>query len=124
MLNVRQQTVNVNRSELIAALRVNRDAHKAEYEEAVKAYQETVIRKLTETLERAKSGDFKNISIHLAQPESHEKDFTDVIEMMEMSVDETIKLDGEAFRAYFKNEWVWKHSFDTLASTYKLSAGM
>ena len=119
MLNMRSQSVNVNRSELISALKANLATHKEELECANRDYKVLVINELHSALDRAAHGDFSKVEVSIKKPQSHEKDFVEIIEMMEMSVDETINLDSEAFRAYFKNEWPWKQSFDLLASTYK-----
>lgn len=119
MINMRSQSVNVNRGELIFALKENLATHRLELESANRDYKELVTNELRAALDRATHGDFSMVEVSIKKPQSHEKDFIEIIEMMEMSVDETINLDSEAFRAYFKNEWPWKQSFDLLASTYK-----
>lgn len=119
MLNLRTQTVNVSRESLIKALYANLEEHKAEYKQAMLDYQAKVIADLSAAIARAQAGDFAKVNVHVNQPESHEQDFLDVISMLEMSVDETINLDSEAFKAYFRNEWPWKRQFDMLTASYK-----
>lgn len=119
MLNLHTQSVNVSRTELLKALRANLEAHQDEYREAMTDYQAKVIAELTASLERAKAGDFSKVEVRIPQPESHKQDFLDVIEMMELSVDETINLDSSAFKAYFRNEWPWKRQFELMAASYK-----
>lgn len=120
MLNLRTQSVNVKRSELIAALKLNLQVHLAQYAEALEDYKAKVIYELEQALEKAKAGTLTEATLHIVKPESHERDFTNVIEMMEMSVDDTINLEGDAFRAYFKNEWSWQRSFEISAASYKM----
>ncbi|WP_320152989.1 hypothetical protein [uncultured Tolumonas sp.] len=102
MLNMRSQSVNVNRNELISALKANLAIHQVELESANRDYKELVINELHAALDRATHGDFSKVEVSIKKHQSHEKDFVEIIEMMEMSVDETINLDSEAFRAYFK----------------------
>lgn len=119
MLNLRTQTVNVSRTDLLANLYANFESHKAEYKQAMLDYQAKVIADLSAALARAEAGDFTKVTVRVDRPESHEQDFIDVIGMLEMSVDETINLDSEAFKAYFRNEWPWKRQFDMLMASYK-----
>jgi hypothetical protein len=60
-------------------------------------------------------------NIQVVFPQNHEKDFLEVIEMLEMSVDENINLDAESFRAYIKNEWSWTNGFRQLTESYKVA---
>lgn len=119
MINLHSKSVNVTRADLIAALKTNMQKHVAEYNEAVSDYQAKVIADLAAALDRAKAGDFSKVSVSVQRPESHEQEFIDIIDMMEMSVDETINLESSAFKAYFRNEWPWKKAFDLIATSYK-----
>lgn len=120
MFNMRTQSVNVSRLQLIASLKGNLEVHMAEFAEAKADYEKKVISTLENALELAKIGDFSKSVVRIEEPASHEKDFLEVIEMMEMSVDETINLDREAFQAYFKNEWPWSKAFAAASMSYKL----
>lgn len=123
MLNMRQQHVNVDRLQLIAALQAGLETHKVEYAEATKDYEKAVVKFLEEATERAKRRNFTDLVLRLQKPENHVKDYTNVIELLEVSVDETIQLDSEAFRAYYKGEWNWKASFGASASALKTYLG-
>lgn len=123
MLNIRQQHVNVNRLQLIEALQAGLATHKVEYAEAMKDYEAAVIKFLEEATARAKSGNFTDLVLRLQKPENHTKDYTNVIELLEVSVDETIQLDSEAFRAYYKGEWGWKAAFGASATALKSYLG-
>lgn len=122
MLNMHSQTVSVRRDALLAAMRENLTAHRLAFSEATSDYRELVRAELHAALQRTDNGDFSKVVVNVPAPESHEKDFLDVIEMMEQSVDDTIKLDRDAFSAYFKNEWPWKLRFDALMKSYKTGA--
>lgn len=123
MMNIRQRSVNVNRQELLKKLHENLELHRAEYQEALSEFKERLEADLQLALKRVKKTDdvlsLKNFSFNITFPQNHEKDYIEVIEMLEMSVDETINLDTESFRAYIKNEWVWNHSFKSTLMSYK-----
>lgn len=119
MFNMRQQLVNVSRIELIEALKAGLAAHKVEYVEAKKDYAVAVVKFLEEALHRAECGDHSDLVLRLPKPENHERDYTNAIEMLEQSVDDSIQLDSESFRAYFKGEWSWKRSFAESAVALK-----
>ena len=119
MLNLRNQSVNVTRLELLTALRANLAQHLTEYEQAILDYKTKVVEELSAALARANADDFAKVNVSVQKPSCHKRDFEEVIEMLEMSVDEVIELDKEAFRAYIKGEWPWKESFTQLMASYK-----
>lgn len=123
MLNMQRQLVNVDRLQLIEALRTGLSTHKVEYSEAKKDYEAAVVKFLEEATARAKSGNFQDLVLRLTKPENHEKDYTNVIELLEVSVDATIQLDSDAFRAYYKGEWGWKRSFTEASASLKSYLG-
>lgn len=124
MLSLRNQTVNVNRISLIEALRKGLDLHRAQFAEAESDYKVAVQVFLIKALERTKEGDYSKVKLDLDPPQNRENDYLDVIEMLEVSVDETIQLDREAYKAYYKNEWSWSRNFLEAAASYKSFAGL
>jgi hypothetical protein len=118
MISLHQQSVNVNRVALLGALRKNREAHITAFQEAVDGYQEAMLETLRNTTKKVKRGEVKELNVRLPAPVSHEKDYTQVIEMLELSVDENINLSSDAFQAYFKDKWAWSEGFHALASSY------
>ncbi len=123
MITMHQRSVNVSRNTLLDKLRENLEAHKTEYAEAVADYQERLLGDLKLAAKKvAKIKDVKdlqNFSFDLPYPQSHEREYTEIIEMLEMSVDENIQLDAQSFRAYIKNEWAWRSHFDATRASYK-----
>jgi hypothetical protein len=122
MMNIRQRSVNVNRLELLDKLRENLAIHRAEYLEALDEYQARLLADLKLAVEKVNSTqnpkDLQKFSFDIQFPPNHEQDFLDVIEMLEMSVDSTINLDSESFKAYIKNEWNWQHHFRAAKMAY------
>lgn len=118
MLNVRNQLVHVKREDIIKALTEGLDSHKLEYTEAMEDYKIAVVKFLENALHNANSGTFKDLVLNISAPTNHERDYQNVLDMLEYSVDETFQLDSDTFRAYFKGEWSWKNSFmHTMLST-------
>jgi hypothetical protein len=122
MMNIRQRSVNVNRLELLAKLRENLEVHRAEYKEALAEFHVRLAEDLKLAAKKVakteNAADLKNFSFSIQFPPNHEQDFVDVIEMLEMSVDDTINLDSESFKAYIKNEWNWQHHFRAAKMAY------
>ncbi len=118
-----QRSVNVSRATLLEKLRENLELHKKEYAEAVADYQARLLADLKLAAKKVAKihdvEDLQNFSFNLPYPQNHEDDFTQIIEMLEMSVDENIQLDAQSFRAYVKNEWSWRQSFAATSSMYK-----
>lgn len=118
MLNLRNKSVNVNRVSLLETLKANREIHIKDFIAAETGYQQAMLDKLMETVKKVKKGEIKELNISLSRPRSYEKEYTETIEMLEMSVDENINLDVESFRAYFKDEWPWSNGFKSLVASY------
>jgi len=111
MLTMHQRSVTVDRQRLLEALHANRDLHRAEYAEALVEYHARLRADLAAALGRVEAvtdvETLRNFRFQLPFPQNHETEYTRAIEMLEMSVSETIELDEQSFRAYFKNEWQW-----------------
>lgn len=123
MMHFRNQSVNVKRSDLLEALRKNRSLHIAEYKEALRDFRlkmKSELQRAAESLVVTTDDHLHKFKVQLpAAPSSHTRNYDEVIEMLELSVDETINLDSESFQAYFKNKWSWTDSFKTIAASYK-----
>ena len=122
MMNLNQRSVNVNKEELLTKLRENLEIHKVQYEEALVDFKERLLSDLKKGVKlvgKTEAKDLKRFSISSPFPQSHEKDYVEVIEMLEMSTDDTINLDAQSFKAYIKNQWSWSVQFETSNSMYK-----
>jgi hypothetical protein len=116
-----EMTVNVNREDLIRVLQLNLKKHTQDYKETLELYYKQLLVDLKELTAQAKAKTKKRIQFNPAQPKSYEKTYTDTIEMLMMSVDETINLDMDNFRKFVKDEWDWKNEFSTVSNFYKNS---
>lgn len=123
MLSLRSRSVNVSRTDLIEAVKRGKELHLKAYAEAQSDYQVNVNVFLTEAVRRVSQGDFSMVKIPFDPPVLRTTEYDEVIEMMEVSVDETINLDAESYKAYYKNEWPWTRSFLESAALYKSMLG-
>jgi hypothetical protein len=96
----------------------------ADYASAVINYRVALQADLTKALVQANdpSSRLDKIKVDFSHPQSYASQYQQVIDMLEYSVDETINLDSQAFRAYVKDEWAWKGSFELTNSTYASKA--
>jgi hypothetical protein len=123
-VGLHSQSVNVSRLQLLSALRSNLEKHKRDYAEAVVNYRIALQVDLTAALVQANDPKSRldKINVDFDHPKSYANQYQQVIDMLEYSVDETINLDSQAFRAYVKDEWSWKSSFELANSTFSVKA--
>lgn len=115
-------TVRVNKEELLAKLRENRDQHVKDYKEAVVEYRKAALAEITTMLKQAKSKTDKIArAVTAPEPVSYESSYTTAIRMLEMSVDEEIELDQEDFAKYVEDNWQWRGAFAANTLSYKNS---
>jgi|GEM_PF-3388229 len=101
-----QIEVSVNRIELIARLKRNRDKHETEYLVAIKLWQEDLAKKISQ-INPTELYAFPNSLSELRSecPQSYITIYDDIIEMFEMGINETILLDSDSFKQFCKDDW-------------------
>lgn len=124
MIGINNKSVNVSRLMLLEKLRENLSTHRQQYAEAVSDYRKRIQIELSLALKQVNDETYPTdsipkLAINFSIPTNHEKDYVDVIEMLEFSVDETINLDRESFKAYIKNEWSWSQPFNVMMASTK-----
>ena len=111
--------VKVNKEELLTILKFNRERHQEIYKKAFVGYREEVIQHLEFILSEILEKDGKiNTKIDLIVPQDHTAEYDRIIGMLEMSVDETIEIDGTEYRQYILDEWDWSKNFSSTSSSY------
>lgn len=128
MMHLHQKSVKVTKHALLTSLRNNQEQHAKDYEEAIEDYRLVLSNALSEAAKTAQIGpenkvkDITKNLYELKPPQDHRDDYTNVIEMLEYSVDNTIELDEQSFKAYVKNEWSWTATFTASGSFYKTAS--
>ena len=116
------QSVTIKKAELLAALTENRTAHRAIFLEAQEGYRVEVIKQLDEFLKDAREGRKITSCVEFQEPIDQTKDYDRAIKMLEMSIDDEIKLSEQDFRAYVMDDWSWKEQFLFSNSAYSNTA--
>ena len=109
--------ITVDKTDLIARLRANRDAHQAEYEQAVGVYRDRCIQEIESMLADARAGVIRR-NLTLPIPEEHTEDYDRAIDMLEWAQSDTIDLTQAEFATLVRNQWGWLQSFVANTSSY------
>jgi hypothetical protein len=100
-----------SKQEIVDTLRKFRDAHMAEYADALDVYREMVAKKLKGYLKAAKSADFTKFDVPnnlgLITPVNIDKGYTSIINLFLSSKDEEVSLSFDEANKIFNNEWDW-----------------
>jgi hypothetical protein len=117
------KSVKVNKEELLAVVRQNKEKHVSEYSEALGDYRDAVLKVAQHNLKIAKTGDENVISQqYKSKPESpvsYEAEYNRAIRMLEMSVETELEIESQVFNQLALDEWHWKRQFSLMASSYK-----
>jgi hypothetical protein len=104
-------TITVDKTQLRERVQRNRDAHKTIFIQATEAFHERYIAEVTKFLEDAKNGLRYELTIHLPRPEDHTADYDRVLEMIDMSVGDTMDLEELDVAYYIQDDWAWKRAW-------------
>ncbi len=137
--------VNVSREMLLAKLKVNRDKHVKEYDEAVLGYKVDATERLNKAVADAKrkvdevsehvrlaidrfDPDEKRLDdvmvivpqhlMSLKVPRNHVADYDTAIDMLTWETRETIELPHQEFQCLVRDEWDWSQEFRTTAMSF------
>jgi hypothetical protein len=111
------RSVTMRKEELRGLVQANRNNHRRAFEKAIVEYRKAVITELDRMIERVKSGDVIEHFIRLPQPDDHTKDYDQVLDMLDYSVDKNIELTHSEFAQYVQDDWGWKDAFTTTSQT-------
>jgi len=107
-------TIKVKKEDLLKVLKENRRKHKDDYYEAVKAYRVKAADLFTKELDKILKGEeFTSYINDLQKPTNHVKEYDLIIRMVEMGVDEIIKLQQNEFNQLVMDEWNWRSGFQS-----------
>ncbi len=123
-ISLHSQSVNVDRLKLLAILKSNRTKHVKAYLQSLIDYRAAIQGDLETAVLQAKDPNFDilRLNVEFDAPQSYEREYTNVIDLLEASVDKVINLDSSAFQAYYKDNWSWKARFETSNSLYATKA--
>lgn len=105
------QSVNVDRISLLETVKKNRAKHKQIFETAIQVYRKKVIKELQLRIKQAEQGKDIIRYITLEEPLNYIADYDKAIKMLEMSVDDNIRLEHNDFNCLVLDEWQWSKAF-------------
>lgn len=115
-------TITVDLNELLTRLKENRAGHAQAYAKAWEGYMKVTREELEDKLARIKAGKPIDRFLGGSPPEDHTKDYDVVIEMLVMSVGNTLSLTQGQFRQYVQDDWGWKEQWTTSNTAYLAAA--
>lgn len=133
---MKMNLISVEKAKLLRIITDNKEEHVKEYEEAMKGYRVGVVagleklgenvkefaKEVDESLEEARNGgelkthftlDLWSPFTNLTKPETHEKDYTTVIGMIDLDMGDSVDLSRDEYRNYIQDEWDWSATFET-----------
>lgn len=115
--------VRVDKAQLQETLRINRDAHEADFNEVWELYRQKLIDALQELIDEAKAAEHgkKNLtySAYVHTPENHTKDYDRIIDMVAMDNSDSIELSEQDYSWYVLDNWDWKERYNLTSSSLK-----
>jgi len=114
-LNIHTKVAKVT---LLNTLYGNRARHAELYIDARAGYISKAKDMLQSMLGELEAGKAPVLRFTLPVPEYHTADYTTVIRMLEMSVEEQIVLTGDEFRVYVEDRWDWMQSWLVSNASY------
>jgi hypothetical protein len=109
---------HINKLELFNILVENRERHRDTFLRAQAGYRERMIEEFERRLKDARDGLRIDTSFGMPVPEDHTDDYDREIRMLEMEIDDTIRLSAHEFDRYVMDNWGWKASFTMSNAPY------
>ena len=142
-----KRMIEVNRDELVARLKFNREKHIEDYDEAMAGYKSVLLSKIDMAFADAKKhldkqyektrsrilaftdADIEkqrdvftlieDITVEMKVPRSYAKDYDAAIAMAEWDVRKTLELTHAEFTCFVRDLWDWKSGFEAISMIYK-----
>ncbi len=105
--------VTVDRQDLLARVKANREQHEKDVKQAKEDYLEARVKETNEWLGLLNEGESAPWTSTVAHVRSNLDDYDQAVAMLEMSVDERITLEAHEFTQLVLDKWGWKAQFDS-----------
>lgn len=112
--------VRIKKDKLLQILNKNWDEHREIFLAAQVEYRKQAVALLDEQLALARTGQPFVLSkiVELVSPEDHTNDYERAIQMLELSVDDTIVLSTADFANLVQDQWSWSRQWAHSNSRY------
>ena len=123
--------ITVDKENLINLIRVNKQEHIGEYEEALQGYKgqyELFLKKALVSIQKhikdIRDSDYQKMfhvsdSFDSPVPKSHADDYDAILSMLNLHCDDKIELSYKDHQSVVMDNWAWKNDFVRTASCYK-----
>jgi len=122
MRNMGNFTISVAKADLLESLRANLKKHKDEFGESFRGFKNLCIKELRKRATKIKMGKADDprtwLTFGLTPPRSHERDYEQLIGMLEMAQNDEFEITGAQFRQWVQDEWDWKVEHVTSNALY------
>ena len=128
--------VEIKKLDLLVKLQENRHKHVAAYNQAVVDFKEASLLEIerkkkhlnklfVDLIKKVESEEKPvqlyingNLSFDISPPVSNEEDYSRLIAMFEMEVNDTVELDSTEFSQYVLDDWKWKQALENQTLMY------
>ena len=97
------RTVNISKEKLIEKIKLNKETHIREYQEAVQIYIVEANKQLENSIAELTKG-FLKVNINLTLPVNRTEEYDKVIEMFEWEINDNIELTQSEFNEYVHDD--------------------
>jgi len=115
-------TLTFSKAGIINHLTKQRSRHLKIVQEAQKGYRKRAIELLTQKLKALKANKAVDPNVRLNVPTSNLDVIDMAIEMIQMSIGDTVTLSEREFQCYVRGKWDWEHQFLLSNAAYSVSA--
>lgn len=114
------ETIQLNREDLLAKLRENREKHEAEFRDAKATWTKKATRALRKAADKAeKDGTIDMAPLKdLPKPVNYLTSYDAAIAQVSADVRGTVELDPATFAAWHEDNWTWRGAFAGTTSIY------
>jgi sugar-specific transcriptional regulator TrmB len=103
MRHLGSRTICVNKTNLIAKIKENKENHIKEYEKAIIAYKEEALKQLEELTKKVEEGAL-DVKLDLITPINNAENYDKIIEMFTWEVEDIVTLEQSEFIEYVQDE--------------------
>lgn len=96
------RTINVNKADLIAKIKENKENHIKEFDKAVVAYKEVALKQLKKQLERVEEGAL-DATLDLITPVNNGDNYDNILQMFEWEEEDIVQLEQAEFQEYVQD---------------------
>ena len=108
----------IRRIDLLGRLRINREAHRKIFEQALVGYRKAVIEVLDKSISDAKAGKRISLFFNLVEPQDHTSEYDAVIDLFEMVQGDIVEISYGDFLRFVRDTWDWSNQFTASTSFY------